>query len=94
LVTPYLGRYSNADLGEVVLKLEGESLILDSSELVMEVLAVADESGGMGAPQGYVVNSYIGPVLGITVQLANDAAGKPQLLLVKGSDEYAFSHLP
>jgi CubicO group peptidase (beta-lactamase class C family) len=87
-VRPYLGRYANPDLGEVVLKFEGESFMLDSGELVMEALAVVDDSG---APQGYVINSYVGPVLGIQVQLRVDAAGNPQMLLVKGSEEYIFS---
>jgi CubicO group peptidase (beta-lactamase class C family) len=90
-VTPYVGRYSNPDLGEVILKLEGESLILDSGELVMEVLAVVDTTG---APQGYVINSYIGPVLGIAVQLTHDATDDPLLTLVKGTDEYTFTSIP
>ena len=79
LVTPYLGDYSNPDLGEVILKLEGESLILDSGESVMEALAVVDATG---VPQGYVINSYIGPVLGIGVQLTYDASDNPQLTLL------------
>lgn len=91
LVAPYLGRYTNPDLGEVLLKLEGESLLLDSGELVMEVLAAVDETG---APRDYVINGYIGPVLGMGVHFANDERGKALLVLVKGTDEYTFTRLP
>jgi len=90
LVTPYLGRYTNAALGEVELKMEGERLILDSGELAMDVLAQVDATD---TPSGYVINGYIGPVLGMAVHLVNDETGNPALLLAKGTDEYRFTAL-
>jgi CubicO group peptidase (beta-lactamase class C family) len=91
LVAPYLGRYTNPDLGEIQLRFEGESLMIDSGELVMEVLAAPDQNGAAGS---YVINSYIGPVLGMGVHFANDEAGNALLVLVKASDRYPFTRLP
>jgi CubicO group peptidase (beta-lactamase class C family) len=90
VVTPYLGRYSNDALGEVVLRLEGETLILDSGELVMEVRAHMDDAG---APSGYVIYSFIGPVLGLPVKLVNDETGKPVLILGQDVVQYEFTML-
>jgi hypothetical protein len=90
VVTPYLGRYTNEALGEVVLRLEGETLILDSSELVMEVRAQVDDTG---ATSGYVIHSFIGPVLGLPVQLTNDGAGNPVLILGQDVVQYEFTLL-
>lgn len=93
-VTPYLGRYTNAALGEAVLKLEGDRLILDTGELVMEIRAQADDTGDdSGAASGYVVYSFVGPVLGLPVQLAKDEAGNPVLILGRGVVQYTFTLL-
>lgn len=88
---PYLGRYANDALGEVVLRLEGQTLILDSGELVMEVRARLDESG---ATSGYVIYSFIGPVLGLPLQLTHDEAGNAQLILGQDAAQYEFAQLP
>lgn len=90
LVTPYLGRYTNEALGEVVLRLEGETLILDSGELVMEVRAHVDDAG---ATPGYVIYGFVGPVLGLPVQLTHDEAGARLLILGQDVVQYTFTSL-
>jgi CubicO group peptidase (beta-lactamase class C family) len=91
LVTPYLGRYTNPALGKAVLKLEEETLVLDAGELVMEIRAQVDNTGATG---GYVVYSFVGPVLGLPVQFANDEADNPVLILGRGVVQYTFTMLP
>jgi hypothetical protein len=44
-VAPYLGRYGNPELGEVMLSLRGERLILDTGELSSELRPRADRGG-------------------------------------------------
>jgi CubicO group peptidase (beta-lactamase class C family) len=89
-VTPYLGSYSNEALGDVVLRLEGDRLILDSGEMVMEVRAHMDETG---ATRGYVIYSFVGPVLGLPLQLTQSEDGN---LLILGQDvaQYEFTRQP
>lgn len=80
VVAPFLGRYTNPDLGELTLALRDGKLIFDIGTLRSEV---RPHLGDDGAIIDYLL---IDPPLGVfppelTVSLAQDAAGLPQPVL-------------
>ncbi len=72
-IAPYLGRYDNADLGEVALALRGDRLILDTGELSSELRPRADG----GAETVYLLHdpplSLFSEAYGATVRFAGGA---------------------
>ncbi|MFN8591145.1 MAG: serine hydrolase domain-containing protein [Thermomicrobiales bacterium] len=83
-VTPYLGRYTNPALGEVVLRLQDGTLILDSGEIRSELRAVVGEDGQI---EGYI---FVDPPLNrpdVPVFLQEGAEGGPELSVTVPDDD-------
>lgn len=77
-VAPYLGRYTNPALGEVVLRLQDGELVLDSGEIRSELRAVVGEDGQIA---GYL---FIDPPLNrpdVLVILQEGADGTPEIVV-------------
>ncbi|MCA9880874.1 MAG: beta-lactamase family protein, partial [Thermomicrobiales bacterium] len=79
-VTPFLGRYTNPDLGQLSLTLSDRALIFDIGSLRSELKPHLGEDG---AVLGYL---FLDPPLAsfppeLTVSLTQDAAGQPQPVL-------------
>jgi CubicO group peptidase (beta-lactamase class C family) len=81
-VAPFLGRYTNPDLGEVSLSLRGDRLVLDVGELSTELRPRATDDAGSTA---YLMHD---PPLSLlsegnvsTVRFERSADGQPQVLL-------------
>jgi hypothetical protein len=72
-IAPYLGRYDNAELGEVSLSLRGDRLILDAGELNSELRPLADG----GAETVYLLHdpplSLFSEACGATVRFTGGA---------------------
>ena len=83
-VAPYLGRYTNPALGEVVLRLQDGTLILDSGEIRSELRAVVGEDGQI---EGYI---FVDPPLNrpdVPVFLQEGAEGGPELSVTVPDDD-------
>jgi CubicO group peptidase (beta-lactamase class C family) len=86
VVEPYVGRYTNAALGDVDVRLEGDQLIFDVGEFALELRAVPDETG---AVEQYI--TYGPPLIGVTVRFEESATGEPTLRFGEGVVEYIFT---
>lgn len=85
-VEPYLGRYTNPALGEIELRLEDGSFLLDAGRFATELRAQPDETGAI---ESYV--TYSPPFIGLPVQLAENEAGETTVVLGTGTTEYEFT---
>jgi CubicO group peptidase (beta-lactamase class C family) len=84
-ISPFLGRYTNEALGEVILSLEGDALTLDAGEFRLQLLPLR---GAESQTQGYLIVDP--PVAGVNVTFA-DAGGQPTLTLASdGLEPYTF----
>jgi CubicO group peptidase (beta-lactamase class C family) len=85
-VTPFLGRYANAALGELSLVLEEGRLVLDWGEFRAELRPLVDEQDGVTS---YVVIDP--PIASLPVVFRRGADGAPELVIppVFG-EEYVF----
>lgn len=81
VVTPYLGRYSQPELGEVTIVLRGERLILDAGEVSSELRPRADDRAD---PPVYLLHdpplSLFSEIYGATLTFSG-AANAPRLTL-------------
>lgn len=84
-VEPYLGRFQNEALGVVSMALEGERLIMDAGEFEAEIRPVLDDEG---AVDHYFL--YDSPLGGVNLDLSENEAGEPILVLGQGVVEYTF----
>ena len=84
-VTPYLGRYTNDALGEIIIELEDGNLIMDVGEFRSELRLKADEDGEV---TGYILSDGVG--LGTPLQFSGVDEGNPIVVLGEGVDEYTF----
>ena len=84
-VAPYLGRYTNDALGEIIIELEEGKLIMDVGEFRSEVRSKADEDGEV---TGYILSDAVG--LGIPLQFSEADQGNPIVVLGEGVLEYTF----
>lgn len=72
-ISPFLGRYTNPDLGEVTLTLEDDALMLDAGEFRSQLLPLR---GPDSQAQGYLIVDP--PLAGLNVTFA-DEGGQPTL---------------
>lgn len=87
-VSPFLGRYTNEALGEVILSLEGDALTLDAGEFRSQLLPLRGEDS---QAQGYLMVDP--PLTGFPVTFA-DADGQPTLTLDgSGLGLYTFTRV-
>lgn len=88
-VEPFLGNYTNPALGEVELRLEEETLVMDAGEFTLEVRAqTAAEDAAESPADRYII--YSAPLIGELVQLVANEAGEPTLILGQGAVQYQF----
>jgi CubicO group peptidase (beta-lactamase class C family) len=96
-VTPYLGRYTSPDLGEMTLALREGTLVFDIGELRSEL---RPHVGADGTVTDYL---FVDPPLGgfppeMTVSLTQDADGQPQpvltVLAAPGDAEEVYPYEP
>jgi CubicO group peptidase (beta-lactamase class C family) len=92
-VAPFLGRYANPALGEIVLELEDGRLILDGGEVRSELKPVLDEAGNVAA---YIFADA--PLAGAPapVMLQQGADGRPEIVVSvegDGAETYVFTLL-
>lgn len=84
-VEPFLGRYTNPALGEVELRLEDETLLLDVGEFIVEVRAQTNEAGEV---ERYV--TYNIPLVGLPIEFTENEAGETTFVLGGGVAAYQF----
>lgn len=93
-VEPFLGRYTNRDLGEVELRMEGSALILDGGEVHSALRPLMDEAGN--------VTAYLfadAPLAGAPapIMLQQDANGRPAIVVTvqdeEGEATYTFTRV-
>ncbi|MCC6458419.1 MAG: beta-lactamase family protein, partial [Caldilineaceae bacterium] len=95
-VAPFLGVYSNPELGELLLEWEDGALYADVGEFRMEVRAQAadEETGEAGADSQLGDNEYVifdAPFAGLPLQLEQAEDEQAQVRLGQGVDEYLFT---
>lgn len=100
-VAPFLGAYSNPELGDLVLEWEAGALYADVGEFRMEVrVQAADEEGngegngetGAGSQPGepvYLI--FDAPFTGLPLQFEQGEDDQPQVRFGEGVDEYLFT---
>jgi CubicO group peptidase (beta-lactamase class C family) len=92
-VAPFLGRYTNPALGEIVLEMEDGRLILDGGEVRSELQPVLDEAGQVAA---YI---FVDPPLAgapAPVMLRQGADDRPEIVVSfegDGAETYVFTQL-
>jgi CubicO group peptidase (beta-lactamase class C family) len=84
VVADYVGRYTNADLGEVTLALQDGALMLDAGEFQAEIRARKDEDGEIS----YL--TFVTPLEGLPVEFTTGDNGEPIMILGIGVLEYTF----
>ena len=84
---PFMGRYRNEALGEVRVRLEGGTLILDAGEFASELRPIVDDAG---EPDGYIF--YEAPLAGLPVRFQREA-GQPVVVVGEGAVAYTFTRL-
>jgi len=86
-VAPYLGRYTNPDLGEVAISLRGERLMLDAGELISELRPLPVDGA---EPTTYLMHdpplSLLSEAKVGTVHFEMASGGQPQMDLVIGAN--------
>lgn len=85
VVQPFLGRYSNPDLGEMLLKMRGDKLYFHAAAILSEVRPRLAEDG--------TVDDYllVDPTLGnfppqLTLTLSQSEGGQPQIVMTASAD--------
>jgi CubicO group peptidase (beta-lactamase class C family) len=75
-VNPFLGRYTNPDLGDITLR-------LDNGKLRLDALGFSSELRGLPGPDGKIVAYLMNdvPLAGVPIILAEDKSGKPLVIL-------------
>ena len=84
-VEPFLGRYANEALGEIVLEMEGDRLVLDAGEFRTEIRPMVDRSGEFDTYVAYGV-----PVTGLPLELVETDDGEPSVVFGQGAMSYVF----
>lgn len=87
-VETHLGRYTNPALGEITLALIEGEFILDIGEFQAVLLPYEDEDAEAGQ---YL--AYTAPLAGIPIQLQENEAGDPIVVVGGGVTEYTFDRL-
>lgn len=83
-VEPYLGTYTHRALGEVELGWEEDALVLDVGEFQAEIRS----RWGEGGKTTYL--TFTPPLAGVPLELKEDDAGRPVMVLGVGVVEYTF----
>ena len=78
-VAPYLGRYTNDVLGQIIIELEDGKLIMDVGEFRSELRSKTDEDGEV---TGYILSDGVG--LGTPLQFSEADQGDPIVVLGEG----------
>lgn len=84
-IEPYLDRFTNAALGDIVLSLEEGRLMLDAGEFVTELRPKVDSEGEL---QGYLQMDP--PLQGLLYKFTMMDGGAPTIVLGEGATEYTF----
>ena len=84
-VAPYLGRYTNDALGQILIELEDGKLIMDVGEFRSELRSKTDEDGEVTS---YMISDGVG--LGTPLQFSGVDEGNPIVVLGEGVLEYTF----
>ncbi len=85
VVAPFEGSYTNEALGEMNLVLEDGRLLMDAGEFIAEIRPVLDDAGTV---ENYIL--YDSPLAGTNLDLAQNEAGNPIVILGQGVVEYIF----
>lgn len=88
-VAPFLGAYANDALGEIVLEMENDQLMLDAGEFRTSIRPRLDSDGEFDT---YVTFGV--PLAGLPVELVEDEEGRPTVKLGRGQVSYAFEPVP
>lgn len=83
-VTPYLGTYHNAALGEMTMTLEDGKFYMDTGEFKTEILPYFDQDRSLTY---FTVDP---PLNGLPLELEEDDDGNPIIVLGSGVVEYTF----
>jgi CubicO group peptidase (beta-lactamase class C family) len=83
-VEPYLGTYTHTALGDVELGWQNDALVLDVGEFQAEIRSRWSEGGGTS----YL--TFTPPLAGVPLELKEDEAGRPVMVLGAGVAEYTF----
>lgn len=84
-IDSHLGRFTNPALGDIVLMLDGDRLLLDAGEFVTELRPKVD---GKGELQGYI--QLDPPLQGLVYKFDAADDGAPIIVLGEGADVYTF----
>lgn len=84
-IEPYLGRFTNAALGEIALALADDRLMLDAGEFITELRPKLDSKGDL---EGYIQMEP--PLQGLVYKFATEDDGAPVVILGEGAIEYTF----
>lgn len=87
-VAMYLGRFTNAALGDINLALTDGKLILDAGEFVTELRPKRDKQGAL---EGYI--QMDAPLQGLIYRFGEDSAGAPIIELGEGASVYTFTRV-
>jgi hypothetical protein len=87
VVEPWLGRYANEDLGDAVLRMEGDALVFDLGETKSELRPIQDETA-------YVcTDPPLFPEL-VSLTLGTGADGGPEIVAPSVEDiTYTFTRI-
>lgn len=85
-VAAYLGRFTNAALGDINLVLTDGRLMLDAGEFVTELRPKRDKQGAL---EGYI--QMDAPLQGLVYKFGEDSAGAPVIELGEGASVYTFT---
>ncbi len=83
-VAPYLGTFTNAELGMITLRLSKGRLTVDAGEFVSELRVFVSRMGRTS----YVI--FDPPITGLPFDLTTDADGNPIIVLETPTDTYTF----
>lgn len=86
VVEPFLGRYTNPALGEVVLSLDADRFLIDAGEFVATLRPYEGEDAEEN--QYLMVDMALA---GLGLRLVTDDAGNPTVVLGAGAVEYTFT---
>lgn len=85
-VEPFLGRYTNAALGEIALYVDEGRLYLDSGAFRSEVRPIVDRQG---RPDGYI--TFDAPIATLPLLFERDGEGRPVVKAGQGAVSYTFT---
>lgn len=88
-IEPFVGRYTNAGLGDMTIKVDGNALLLDSGEYQSHLRPLRAEAG---QPSTFVMIDP--PFAGLMFTFANAAAGQPTMTMGGfGLEPYTFRRI-